>query len=141
VPTNETARAVGHCGVGRGGANNGWSDKASYVTWRRRTKEHPRTRRTLSKSIVGSTIKDIAHAEGVASRHLHHERLVLKNRTGAIGDAAVTAVMYKHESENVFRRMASITWKYRFALCGTELAIRHITQKLKYGLFLPHVTL
>jgi hypothetical protein len=36
--------------------------------------------------------------------------------------------MYKDESENNFRRMASITWKYRFALCGTELAIRHITQ-------------
>ncbi len=35
--------------------------------------------------------QDIAHAEGVASRHLHHERSVLKNRTGAIGDAAVTA--------------------------------------------------
>src|ERR1700694_3407695 len=49
--------------------------------------------------------------------------------------------MYKDEGENNFRRMASITWKYRFALCGTELAIRHITQKLKYGLFLPHVTL
>jgi hypothetical protein len=45
----------------------------------------------LGKSIVRSTIKDIAHAEGVASRHLHHERSVLKNRTGAIGDAAVTA--------------------------------------------------
>jgi hypothetical protein len=45
----------------------------------------------LGKSIVRSTIKDIAHAKGVASRHLHHERSVLKNRTGAIGDAAVTA--------------------------------------------------
>jgi hypothetical protein len=41
VPMNETARAVGRCGVGRGRANNGWSDRASYVTWRRRTKEHP----------------------------------------------------------------------------------------------------
>src|SRR5260370_40852111 len=91
VPMNETARAVGRYGVGRGRANNGWSDKASYVTWRRRTKEHPQAWRTLGKSIVQSTIKDIAHAEGVASRHLHHERSVLKNRTGAIGDAAVTA--------------------------------------------------
>jgi hypothetical protein len=41
APMNETARAVGRCGVGRGRANNGWSDRASYVTWRRRTKEHP----------------------------------------------------------------------------------------------------
>jgi len=88
---NETARAVGRCGVGRVRANNGWSDRASYVTWRRRTKEHRQAWRTLGKSIVRSTIKDIAHAEGVARRHLHHERSVLKNRTGAIGDAAVTA--------------------------------------------------
>jgi hypothetical protein len=41
APLNETARAVGRCGVGRGRANNGWSDRASHVTWRRRTKEHP----------------------------------------------------------------------------------------------------
>jgi hypothetical protein len=41
APMNETARAVGRCGVGRGRASNGWSDRASYVTWRRRTKEHP----------------------------------------------------------------------------------------------------
>src|ERR1700730_7468657 len=26
APMNETARAVGRCGVGRGRANNGWSD-------------------------------------------------------------------------------------------------------------------
>jgi hypothetical protein len=45
----------------------------------------------LGKFVVRSTIKDIARAEGVASRHLHHERSVLKNRTGAIGDAAATA--------------------------------------------------
>ncbi len=56
-------------------------------------------------------------------------------------DGMVEDIITKDESENDFRRMASITWKYRFALCGTELAIRHITQKLKYGLFLPHVTL
>ena len=91
MPENETARAAGRCGVGCGRTNNGWSNRASYVTWRRRTKEHPQARRTLGKLIVRSTIKDLAHAEGVARRHLHHERSVLKNRTGAIGDAAVTA--------------------------------------------------
>jgi hypothetical protein len=31
VPTNETARAVGRCGVGRGRANNGWSAKSRQL--------------------------------------------------------------------------------------------------------------
>jgi len=36
-------------------------------------------------------------------------------------DGMVEDIITKDESENDFRRMASITWKYRFALCGTEL--------------------
>src|SRR5712691_8793961 len=66
-------------------------ERQSISCYLEATDQGASARRTLGKSVVRSTIKDIARAEGVASRHLHHERSVLKNRTGAIGDAAVTA--------------------------------------------------
>jgi hypothetical protein len=76
--------------VGRGRANNGWSDRPSYLETR--DQEHgckPDERwATLSCDL---TIKEMSHAEGVTMRHPHREPSVGFYRTGAIGDAAMIA--------------------------------------------------